>query len=171
MDWRESILDAVRHRLRGVISTRPVNQGRMKYVTVSGDELDGVHLALPNDLWSSILRIPRAPEAWAAYADGGVNRNYCAVWPYRRSVSGAGCVSRNMAFFILQHSICNPPSKPSGTDTFYVLYVRRRSQIQISEWPGTMGEEFGPLRSEERRVGKECRSRWSPHHKQPNNES
>ena len=24
--------------------------------------------------------------------------------------------------------------------------------------------EFGQLRSEERRVGKECRSRWSPYH-------
>src|SRR2546427_12817942 len=24
--------------------------------------------------------------------------------------------------------------------------------------------EFAPLRSEERRVGKECRSRWSPYH-------
>ena len=24
--------------------------------------------------------------------------------------------------------------------------------------------EFGEIRSEERRVGKECRSRWSPYH-------
>src|SRR5256885_17036126 len=27
-----------------------------------------------------------------------------------------------------------------------------------------MSVEFGPPRSEERRVGKECRSRWSPYH-------
>ena len=26
------------------------------------------------------------------------------------------------------------------------------------------GAAFGELRSEERRVGKECRSRWSPYH-------
>ena len=26
------------------------------------------------------------------------------------------------------------------------------------------GELFGIIRSEERRVGKECRSRWSPYH-------
>ena len=26
------------------------------------------------------------------------------------------------------------------------------------------GSEFSPNRSEERRVGKECRSRWSPYH-------
>ena len=25
-------------------------------------------------------------------------------------------------------------------------------------------EDLGPTRSEERRVGKECRSRWSPYH-------
>ena len=25
-------------------------------------------------------------------------------------------------------------------------------------------ENFSPIRSEERRVGKECRSRWSPYH-------
>ena len=25
-------------------------------------------------------------------------------------------------------------------------------------------EDFGDVRSEERRVGKECRSRWSPYH-------
>src|SRR2546422_64430 len=28
----------------------------------------------------------------------------------------------------------------------------------------THGENWGPERSEERRVGKECRSRWSPYH-------
>src|SRR5205823_3117432 len=37
----------------------------------------------------------------------------------------------------------------------------RRSVDQIPGYPGTLGEL---ARSEERRVGKECRSRWSPHH-------
>src|SRR5256885_4356861 len=30
--------------------------------------------------------------------------------------------------------------------------------------PGLMGIDFATIRSEERRVGKECRSRWSPYH-------
>src|SRR2546422_11664923 len=30
--------------------------------------------------------------------------------------------------------------------------------------PGGEGPQLGPGRSEERRVGKECRSRWSPYH-------
>src|SRR5476651_1148516 len=31
-------------------------------------------------------------------------------------------------------------------------------------WTGGMGSSPGGIRSEERRVGKECRSRWSPYH-------
>src|SRR5258708_25046554 len=34
----------------------------------------------------------------------------------------------------------------------------------IGDFGGTMGNGFVELRSEERRVGKECRSRWSPYH-------
>src|SRR2546422_9661964 len=30
--------------------------------------------------------------------------------------------------------------------------------------PRSEGQELAPARSEERRVGKECRSRWSPYH-------
>ena len=48
--------------------------------------------------------------------------------------------------------------------------VTRMTSIQPS-WATTKGEifrtipnEIMPSRSEERRVGKECRSRWSPYH-------
>src|ERR1017187_8193596 len=34
--------------------------------------------------------------------------------------------------------------------------------MQFRSW--TLGAEFQPQRSEERRVGEECRSRWSPYH-------
>ena len=36
-------------------------------------------------------------------------------------------------------------------------------EVKIVTLPGTVGS-FSILRSEERRVGKECRSRWSPYH-------
>ena len=45
--------------------------------------------------------------------------------------------------------------------------------ITIARQCGCMGDQIGkalaekyfiPFRSEERRVGKECRSRWSPYH-------
>src|SRR5438309_11249600 len=39
-------------------------------------------------------------------------------------------------------------------------------KIKASEelFPGIIGYEGSVIRSEERRVGKECRSRWSPYH-------
>src|SRR2546428_5297366 len=38
--------------------------------------------------------------------------------------------------------------------------LARAAAIQVAENPGI---SYNPLRSEERRVGKECRSRWSPY--------
>ena len=34
----------------------------------------------------------------------------------------------------------------------------------LSTMFGDVNEKVGTIRSEERRVGKECRSRWSPYH-------
>src|SRR3989441_58594 len=38
------------------------------------------------------------------------------------------------------------------------------ASAQSLNWEGQDGIFVTPLRSEERRVGKECRSRWSPYH-------
>ena len=42
----------------------------------------------------------------------------------------------------------------------YLYYAQARPEISDAEYDALMRE----LRSEERRVGKECRSRWSPYH-------
>src|SRR5256885_8263535 len=46
------------------------------------------------------------------------------------------------------------------------MYRERADQPTTQPTPGDVAEDFDPdiLRSEERRVGKECRSRWSPYH-------
>src|ERR1035437_4601254 len=36
--------------------------------------------------------------------------------------------------------------------------------VDVPIYPTLTGEQIAALRSEERRVGKECRSRWSPYH-------
>src|SRR3712207_9291893 len=36
--------------------------------------------------------------------------------------------------------------------------------IELDKFHSPDAIRFGPVRSEERRVGKECRSRWSPYH-------
>ena len=41
---------------------------------------------------------------------------------------------------------------------------RRIKVITLSRRFGVMDGFWAAMRSEERRVGKECRSRWSPHH-------
>ena len=38
------------------------------------------------------------------------------------------------------------------------------SELGIKELKNSKGNVFKIIRSEERRVGKECRSRWSPYH-------
>jgi len=48
---------------------------------------------------------------------------------------------------------------------FIVAGVAAAAGIGAWEWLKTRPAEDGvPWRSEERRVGKECRSRWSPYH-------
>ena len=41
--------------------------------------------------------------------------------------------------------------------------IRDALLVRASKHGGHFGPNFG-MRSEERRVGKECRSRWSPYH-------
>ena len=46
--------------------------------------------------------------------------------------------------------------------TAYVTYIIRDGKLDIRHT--IVPPEIGGRRSEERRVGKECRSRWSPYH-------
>src|SRR2546429_9924932 len=55
------------------------------------------------------------------------------------------------------------------SQTFTVAYADGTSSTftqSLSDWysPGGFSGESMAVRSEERRVGKECRSRWSPYH-------
>ena len=53
----------------------------------------------------------------------------------------------------------------SGRDTRYFLDQGYRVEaIDGSEELCRLAGEYTGIRSEERRVGKECRSRWSPYH-------
>ena len=74
------------------------------------------------------------------------------------------------------------PSIPKGTRDFspvemakrnyifntirdvYHLYGFQQIETPSMEMLSTLMGKYGDERSEERRVGKECRSRWSPYH-------
>ena len=62
-------------------------------------------------------------------------------------------------------------SKESELQTTAALYaagqiesLRAEGYLSDGETQGDCGEGLSLYRSEERRVGKECRSRWSPYH-------
>src|SRR5437588_8232465 len=59
-------------------------------------------------------------------------------------------------------SLCDWSSDVCSSD----LAAQRRDAVRqaISHGAGTLASKEKPTRSEERRVGKECRSRWSPYH-------
>ena len=52
----------------------------------------------------------------------------------------------------------------TNNDSKHVMHLIKKDTIgaEIGVWMGNTAQQF--LRSEERRVGKECRSRWSPYH-------
>ena len=53
--------------------------------------------------------------------------------------------------------------KFSGFETFLFIWEKEQEyEVEISELEVSLAYSY--CRSEERRVGKECRSRWSPYH-------
>ena len=48
--------------------------------------------------------------------------------------------------------------RPENTDN------RLDKEIRVYDFLDKLGVQYQRIRSEERRVGKECRSRWSPYH-------
>src|SRR4028118_2035 len=55
------------------------------------------------------------------------------------------------------------PAEPLFRSNRQQYRLTRPSRLSITE-PGTTSRHVDKARSEERRVGKECRSRWSPYH-------
>ena len=71
----------------------------------------------------------------------------------------------------LTHDICQglgmPPEEYKKMGFFSIMHDVGKIHISdsILKKPGPLrAEEWVVMRSEERRVGKECRSRWSPYH-------
>src|SRR5690554_7010418 len=56
--------------------------------------------------------------------------------------------------------------RPDGSEIITVVGSDGQMLRRIRRDPG--GREIVIIRSEERRVGKECRSRWSPYHEKKN---
>src|SRR2546429_4950194 len=80
-------------------------------------------------------------------------------------------VSRRLVFFFFssrrRHTRCSRDwsSDVCSSDLFFLnaAFCRLAKSLNDSKQNGMVGRGGGD-RSEERRVGKECRSRWSPYH-------
>src|SRR5439155_1725455 len=60
---------------------------------------------------------------------------------------------------------CSPPLLPTAVDGGYEVFGQRSpNKVHGYAWPAVRHESTGITRSEERRVGKECRSGWAAEH-------
>src|SRR3989454_12586225 len=105
---------------------------------------------------SSLIRTAVAHGDLAA-AERWLGRRYSATGVVER---GAG---RGRTIGIPTINLATPDTRkllpPDGVYAVWVA-VGKRETGNVKRYPGMMNQG----RSEERRVGKECRSRWSPYH-------
>ena len=84
-------------------------------------------------------------------------------WTYRKDLKTEADLWENFRYILEQNNKDRLDGEPLSDQEFEQV----KNQLQFSsfykagEW--LVGEN-GKVRSEERRVGKECRSRWSPYH-------
>src|SRR3954462_16043394 len=82
--------------------------------------------------------------------------------------SGGGTRRRHPVFFQAEDGIrylsCDWSSDVCSSDLLSFSRIQRRRWIREKERAAGWLKLWESIRSEERRVGKECRSRWSPYH-------
>ena len=74
---------------------------------------------------------------------------------------------RNQVVFNVAKKASKPEIKAAIEALFSVKVTAVNTLIRkgkVKRFRGTIGRQSDVTRSEERRVGKECRSRWSPYH-------
>src|ERR1035437_9823199 len=95
----------------------------------------------------AFLASDATPSMAATYSQGSLHINI----PYRAARAGGGQLTLE---------VLDPDDNVVGRTTRHVEVAEGQGR-----WRDTIKlQKPLPLRSEERRVGKECRSRWSPYH-------
>ena len=82
---------------------------------------------------------------------------WAVIWACSQSGGGCNLWDWDCIGGVLSTASGNPPSFGSGNHIYFCNSV----EAVLSAHPNN---HQPPTRSEERRVGKECRSRWSPYH-------
>ena len=116
-----------------------------------------VALLLDDDPW---MELPIPPDALALAASGALE--VAAGWPMSADwLALAGAAQREIADAREQTE-----SERAARQMDHAARQVEQAAFasQYAEWERQMHERASLTRSEERRVGKECRSRWSPYH-------
>src|SRR2546427_10905180 len=84
-----------------------------------------------------------------------------------RAETGVVALTGPGAVTCFQGLLTNDIEQPGDGAFVYGAMLTPKGMIVVDGWAGRLGTTVSytvPARSEERRVGKECRSRWSPYH-------
>ena len=113
------------------------------------------------DFEMTIIYAHREPDIFFEWAKGAKDRGVKVI------IAGAGKAAHlpGMCAALFPMPVIGIPMKTSdlgGVDSLYSI-VQMPSGIPVATVAINGGLNAG-IRSEERRVGKECRSRWSPYH-------
>src|ERR1044071_8807416 len=127
----------------------------------------------PNQAWLVVVRSPHAHAKILKVdlADARKAKGVIAAWSMADlRVDGVGHIPFPPAFKRADGSPRAAPARtPLAEDKVYyvgqpVIAVVAEGRDQAQDAAELAAVEYEELRSEERRVGKECRSRWSPYH-------
>src|SRR5258708_31801418 len=140
---------------------------------------------------ATIFQPAPAQEVERAISQSGVNKRRSCIYQMAiLALTGAQILLRPLALSDVDHSTCvlneistraenrmtNAVNVPDGAtwmhNAIIHFYVGLFMLGPVGRFPerwlivgmNSLDEFFGSGRSEERRVGKECRSRWSPYH-------
>src|SRR2546425_12972880 len=159
-------------RERGVRPARARQRGPAALLPRDGDALPEAHRRAVRG------RSERAAvAAMDAHPDSRLARDYLHALKHSRRLSPATLANYGRAlevlFDLLGTARLNSLEPPQVRRCMAILHARglgpRSLALALSAWRGCFAwlvrhRGFRVNRSEERRVGKECRSRWSPYH-------
>ena len=103
--------------------------------------------------------------AFLAYAAEHDLQHLVAHAPYTMNLCSADPSIRQFGKDMLADDLQRMEYTPNQYYNFHPgSHVKQGAEVGIAQIAETLNEVLFPERSEERRVGKECRSRWSPYH-------
>src|SRR5687767_15422447 len=107
-----------------------------------------------SQVWASgliVRNVPRRPSNWRSQVS-------MPEWLIKRGIVAISDIdTRKLTRLLRDTGAQNGALMAGDIDVDKALEAARK-------FPGLKGMDLAKVRSEERRVGKECRSRWSPYH-------